>query len=216
MAKGDAIKAAMIFLFLFLMILPFAFKSFKVTNLSIVDVEERTNIKDGQFLIKSIDYVIDGKDLRINYVLKDESGQSRELKADYTLRYLDGDKIAEGSQTIVLERGQESAYKAVLSSPYEIKGYLRLVLTVSSSNSSQWAIKDVDNSKSYITAFAIKDSLNEKKPQILLALVLIVLAFIAYWIMLYLYRHNARSSHSFPKGRKILIPLDLSKRRKMK
>jgi hypothetical protein len=214
MERRSIIRASLVFLFLFLMLLPFMIKSFNVTNLSIADVSEETKLENEGFVIKSVDYVINGNSLDISYVLKEESGKPQELKVWYVLRYLDGEKVAEGEQNIVLGAGEEGSYKTTLRSPYDIKGFLRLALTVSSEKGSEWAVKYIDNSKSYvtITGFSISD---ERSGGWIAAISIIVLALITYSVVVYLYRHNARAKNSFPAYReKVFIPLDLREERK--
>lgn len=194
------------------MILPFMLKSFKVTNLSIVDVSKEAKITNNSFVIKSLDYITDKNVLYITYKLKEESGRTQNLKSMYILRYLDGEKIAEGKQNIILEAGKEGIYKATLISPYNIKGFLKLTLTVSNNNGSQWIVKNVDNSKSYITALPIS---NNPKKTGLTALILIILASFIYLAATYLYRYNARTKNNFPGiKKKTFIPLDLNKKKK--
>ena len=211
MKKESVIRVSIIFLFLFLMLLPYMLRSYNVTNFSIVDVSENNVPKmGGSFVITSLNYVINGNDLEISYSLKDESGFVQELTAKYVLRDLEGDKIAEGQQNIVLEAGKETSYKAVLHSPYEIKGFLRLALSVSNGTGTELLIKDVDNSKSYVTGLTIGEVASKSAGFIGIGILILVV----YLVYIYLYRHNARVKNVFVTEEKVFIPLDLGSKKK--
>ena len=213
MKKESVIRVSVIFLFLFLMLLPYMLRSYNVINFSIVDISESSvpNIGGG-FVIKSLNYVINGNDLEISYSLKDESGSAQELVAKYVLRDLGGDKIADGQQNIVLEAGKETSYKAVLHSSYEINGLLRLALSVSNGTGTELLAKDVDNSKSYITGLTIGEAANKSAGFIGIG----VLILAVYLVYIYLYRHNARAKNIFVTGEKVFIPLDIGNKKKRK
>ncbi len=214
MKKENVVRASIVFLFLFLMLLPYALKSYNVTNFSIVDISEETQQTETNFIIKSIDYSIEDTNLYISYILKDKSGSSRELKSNSVLRGLDGTKIAESQQTIVLEANQEANYKATLNSPYEIRGFMRLTLTVSDDSGSKWMVKNIDNSKSYITGFAISNTLGSGRLAIILIVVILILI---YWIISHQKKHKSEKSekHSIhAHRRKVLIPLHLKDKKK--
>ncbi|MDP1695400.1 MAG: hypothetical protein Q8L29_00610 [archaeon] len=213
MKKRDGLRILIVLLFLSIIVFMFAWNSSNITNMVIIEFndENKFNSETG-FLIKSLDYVINGNKLDITYYLKEEINLPQKLNVESILRSFDGEKISESYQNITLSAGQTKEYKLILDYPLDTNKPLKFSLTISNERGSEWTIKEIGKSRSYITGLTALDLVNEGKVAWILMIVILILV---YLIIIYLKRHHARTRNIFPAHkRKVLIPLDLKENNK--
>ena len=164
--------------------------------------EFRVNVLNSDFsiLIKSYERI--GDILRVDYLVEDFSGESREVEIAYSLRDVSGEVITSGSESVFVEGGSIKDFVLDIELPKGIEGDFDLIFGSSEDN-----LEARQRVRLATTGFAIAGlSESNKKSLLVLGSVVAGLALL-YFVVKFLRRHHSKTNF---KKEKRFIKIDLT------